>query len=302
MKTDTTCASCFIDDLEGALATTVSDPALRLEILRQAMAWLGEAFDCQRIPSYFITRVHRLLKERAGLEMPFRELREQCNHAGLAIRRRVARQLKGMDHPYDRLHMLVLWAIAGNHLDFRTVGTGYDLAVDPIAAQLAQIVDEGLAIDHTVRMLGIMLGRPRVLYLADNVGEIALDTLLVKELLRHDCQVTVAVKGGPITSDAVLEDAVAVGMDKLAPLILTGPDTLGLPLDEMSDAVRDELQRADLVLSKGQANYYACSELVGTMQPEFMCLLRTKCLVAARSLGLERARANVAVLLEKGSD
>ena len=248
MQTHTTCASCFIDDLEGALATTVSDPALRLEILREAMAWLGDEFDCQRIPSYYITRMHRLLKQRAGLEMPFRELREQCNRAGLAIRRRVARQLEGMENDDDRLRTLVLWAIAGNHLDFRTVGTGYDLAVDEITAQLAQIVDEGLAIDDTPQLMAITHGRPRVLYLADNVGEIALDTLLVKELLRHGCQVTVAVKGGPITSDAVLEDAVAVGMDKLAPLIVTGPDTLGLPLDETSDAVRNELQRADVAV------------------------------------------------------
>jgi uncharacterized protein with ATP-grasp and redox domains len=303
MKTHTTCASCFIHDLEGALATTVPDPALRIDILRQAMAWLGEEFDCQHIPSYYITRVHRLLKQRAGLEMPFRELREQCNRAGLAVRRRVARQLSGIEHDYDRLRTLVLWAIAGNHLDFRTIGTGYGLSVKHLYAQLAQIVDEGLAINAAPQLLAFAQLRSRVLYLADNVGEIALDTLLVKELLRHGCQVTVAVKGGPITSDAVLEDAQAVGMDKLVPLIVTGPDTLGLPLDEMSDAVRDELQRADLVLSKGQANYYACSELVGTVPPRILCLLRTKCLVAARSLGLDQPRANVAVLLgQDGSD
>jgi len=207
-----------------------------------------------------------------------------------------------MKHEYARMRTLILWAIAGNHLDFRTVGTGYDLRVKDLTAQLGQIVDEGLAINAAAQLLGLAYLRSRVLYLADNVGEIALDTLLVKELLRHGCQVTVAVKGGPITSDAVLEDAQAVGMDKLAPLIVTGPDTLGLPLDEMSDAVRDELQRADLVLSKGQANYYACSELAGTVPPRFLCLLRTKCLVAARSLGLDRPRANVAVLLENGSD
>jgi uncharacterized protein with ATP-grasp and redox domains len=248
MKTHTACASCFIHDLEGALATTVPDPALRLDILREAMAWLGDEFDGQHIPSYYITRLHRLLKQRAGLEMPFRELREQCNRAGLAVRRRVARQLSGIEHDYDRLRTLVLWAIAGNHLDFRTVGTGYGLSVKHLTAHLAQIVDEGLAINAAPQLLAFAQLRSRVLYLADNVGEIALDTLLVKELLRHGCQVTVAVKGGPITSDAVLEDAVAVGMDKLAPLIVTGPDTLGLPLDETSDAVRDELQRANVAV------------------------------------------------------
>jgi uncharacterized protein with ATP-grasp and redox domains len=111
----------------------------------------------------------------------------------------------------------------------------------------------------------------------------------------------VAVKGGPITSDAVWQDALDVGMDELAPLILTGPDTLGLPLDEMSRALSRELQRAEWVLSKGQANYYACSELALQLPAAIFCLLRTKCLVAAQSLGLDRARANVAALLPGNS-
>ena len=154
--------------------------------------------------------------------------------------------------------------------------------------------------DHTADLLIQVGQRPHVLYLADNVGEIALDTLLVSELLRHGCSVTVAVKGGPITSDAILEDAQCVGMDKLAPVILTGPDTLGLSLDEMSVAVGEELRKADLVLSKGQANYYACSELLGEISADIFCLLRTKCSVAARSLGLDQPRVNVAIWLNRG--
>ncbi len=301
MLTTPQCAPCIIDDLRGALETTVPDEAARLAILREAMAWLGEEFDTGRIPSYYITRVHRLLKQRAGMEMPFRELRQRCNQAGLAVRQQVAVELAGITDDLQRLRTLALWAIAGNHLDFRTVGTGYDLAVEDITAQLAAVVAQGLSIDHTPALLERVCARPRVLYLADNVGEIALDTLLVAELQRHGCQVTVAVKGGPITSDAVWQDAHDVGMDELAPLILTGPDTLGLPLDEMSPMLQSELQRAGLVLSKGQANYYACSELAPQLPGAVFSLLCTKCSVAAQSLGLDQRRANVAALLSGGN-
>jgi len=230
--------------------------------------------------------------------MPFRALRERCNAAGMAIRARVEQQLPTIQDDLERMRILVLWCIAGNHLDFRTVGTGYDLATDGIAAQLAAVVAEGLAIDHTPALLAHATQGLRTLYLADNVGEIALDTLLVTELQRHRCAVTVAVKGGPITSDAVRADAHAVGMDALAPVILSGQDTLGVPLDEMSTELRAELQCAEMVISKGQANYYACSELVHEYSAAFFCLLRTKCSVAAQSLGLTRPRANVAVEME----
>jgi len=300
MRTQLLCAPCIIDDLRGALETTVADEATRLVILREAMSWLGQEFDEQHIPSFYITRVHRLLKQRAGLVMPFRELRGQCNRAGLAIRSQVAAELAHITDDLARMRLLALWAIAGNHLDFRTVGTGYDLNVEDITAQLARVVAEGLCIDHSADLVRKARTGSRVLYLADNVGEIALDTLLVAELLRYGCQVTVAVKGGPITSDAVLSDAQYVGMDKLVPVILTGPDTLGLPLDEVSPDLHSELHRADLVVSKGQANYYACSELVRRLRVSFFGLLCTKCLVAAHDLGLDQARVNVAVWLGKG--
>jgi damage-control phosphatase, subfamily I len=297
MKTHLQCASCVIDDLRGALLTSVADEKLRLDILREALSWLGDTFDCDRIPSYYITRVHRLLKERAGLEMPFRELRDRCNQAGMAIREVVAERVRGTPDDLERLRLLTQWAIAGNHLDFRTVGTGYDLATSDITAQLETVIGEGLAVDHTLAFLQLARQAPRVLYLADNVGEIALDTLLVVELQRHGCSVTVAVKGGPITSDAVREDAHVVGMDKLAPVILTGPDTLGLSLDETSPDVARELHQAQLIISKGQANYYACSEVQHQVSARIMCLLRTKCQIAADSLNVHPARVNLAVLL-----
>jgi len=297
MRSQLRCASCIVDDLRGALETTVADERLRLPVLLEAMAWLGNEFNLERIPSYYITRVHRLLKERTGQDRPFAKLRRRCNAAGLDIRAHVADRLHGIKSQVERMQYLALWAIAGNHLDFRTVGTGYDLSTEDLLAQLEEIVSEGLAVNHTSALLASARRGGQVLYLADNVGELALDTLLVAEMQRYGCQVTVAVKGGPITSDAVWDDAHAVGMDKLAPIIQTGPDTLGLPLDEMSPQVLSALHAADLIVSKGQANYYACSELADGLRADVFCLVRTKCLVAASSLGLTRPWQNVAVLL-----
>jgi uncharacterized protein with ATP-grasp and redox domains len=267
MRTSLQCAACVIDDLRGALEDTVQDGEQRFSILAEAMEWLGSEFCSEAIPSYYITRVHRLLKRRTGLEVPFAELRVRCNEAGLSVASRVAHRLAEIDDDLARLRLLCLWAIAGNHLDFRTVGTGYALSPEQVEAQLAQVVEEGLTIDHIAALLEEIRRRPSVLYLCDNVGEIALDRLLIQELQRHGCAVTAAVKGGPITSDAVLADAQAVGLTELVPVILTGPDTLGLPLDEMV---------------------------------QVFCLLRTKCQPAAASLGWpDRSRINVAVWLGK---
>jgi len=298
MHTLPECAACFIDDLQGALEDLLVEPGERFSILAEALRWLAREFRPDPMPSYFITRLHRLLKARTGLTMPFAELRARCNEAGTAIAARVSAQLVDMDDDHLRLRSLCQWAIAGNHLDFRTVGTGYALSPQEIETQLIHVVREGLAIDHISQLLGLIRHQPRVLYLCDNVGEIALDRLLMEEVQRHGCAVTAAVKGGPIASDAVMADAVGVGLTQTAPVILTGPDTLGLPLDEMSTAVEDAVQAAQLVISKGQANYYALSEIHARLPSQVFCLLRTKCQPAAASLGYpNRRRISVAVLL-----
>jgi len=299
MKITLQCAPCIIDDLRGALEDTVEDRAQRLSILAEAMRWLGKEFRPNVVPSYCITGVHRILKRRTGLKMPFEELRARCNEVGISLAARVARRLSEAEDDLDRLRLFCLWAIAGNHLDFRTVGTGYTLSPEEIEAQLAQIVEEGLALDHTHALAEVIDDKPAVLYLCDNVGEIALDRLLVEEIQHHGCRVTAAVKGGPITSDAVLADAEAVGLTDVVPVILTGPDTLGLPPShEMSASLRAAFETASLIISKGQANYYALSELHGDLPGRVFCLLRTKCHPVAATLGFPgRSRINVAVLL-----
>ncbi len=294
------CVACIVDDLRGALEDTVKDQEQKLSILAEAVEWLGRELRPNAIPSYYITRVHRLLKKRTGLKVPFEALRTRCNEAGIAIASRIAQRLTTVEDNLARLQLLCLWAIAGNHLDFRTVGTGYALSPEEIEAQLARVVEEGLAIDHTGALAEAIRHQPRVLYLCDNVGEIALDRLLIEELQRCGCPVTAAVKGGPITSDAVLTDAQAVGLTELVPIILTGPDTLGLPLDEMSAPMEAALQAAELVISKGQANYYALSELYAELPGQVFCLLCTKCQPAATSLGCPgQSRISVVVGLNK---
>ncbi|HOG47772.1 MAG TPA: ARMT1-like domain-containing protein [Anaerolineae bacterium] len=298
MQSGLPCPACIIDDLRGALLDAVPDEDLRRSILREALRDLGVAFDYGRIPSVYITHVHRLLKARAGLAMPFRELRERCNDAGLQLAPRIKARADATADDLARFRLLAGWAIAGNHLDFRTVGTGYDLAPERIEAALQGVLSEGLARDDTAAILELVRRGPRVVYLADNVGEIALDALLIAELQRYGCPVTIAVKGGPITSDAISADAQAVGLDRLAPVITAGPDTLGIPIDgEMSPELRQALGQAELIIAKGQANYYALSELAPRLSAHAVSLLRTKCALAAEGLGLSAPRANAAALL-----
>ena len=296
MRTHLNCASCIIDDLCGALQLIPLEEKIKKEILKESFQFLAREFSTDKIPSYFITEAHRILKRISRIEIPFKERRDKCNQLGIEMAEKIALEAEGLEE-FERFSFLVNWAIASNHLDFRTVGTGYGFQMAEIIEELRDCLSEGLKIDRRAEILRTAKSSSKILYIHDNVGEIAFDKLLIKELRRYGASVTSALRGGPITSDATMEDGETVSLQEAASeIILAGPDTLGISLDEMSDQLKGELQTADLVIAKGQANYYALTEYRSKVPGKIACLFRTKCEIVSNDLG-ETGKINIAVLL-----
>ena len=296
MRTHLNCASCIMDDLCGALDLVPLKEEIKNEILKESFQFLAREFSTEKIPSYFITEVHRILKRISGIEIPFNERRDKCNQLGIKMAEKIALEAERLEE-FARFSFLVNWAIAGNHLDFRTVGTGYGFQMAEIIEELRACVSEGLRIDRRVEIFRKAKNSPEILYIHDNVGEIAFDKLLIRELRRYGSSVTSVLRGGPITSDATMEDGETVDLQEAASeIILAGTDTLGISLNEMSDQLKRELQTADLVIAKGQANYYALTEYRSKVPGKIACLFRTKCEIVSNDLG-ETGKINVAILL-----
>ena len=296
MRSHLNCAGCIIDDLCGALQLIPLEEKTKQEILRESFQFLAREFSTEKIPSYFITEVHRILKRISGIEIPFKERRDKCNQLGIEMTAKINLEAEGLEES-ERFSFLVNLTIASNHLDFRTVGTGYGFQMAKIIEELRTCIREGLKIDQIAEILQIAKSSLKILYIHDNVGEIAFDKLLIKELRRYGASVTSVLRGGPITSDATIEDGETVGLQEAASkIILAGPDTLGISLHEMSDQLKRELQPADLVIAKGQANYYALTEYKPKVPGEIACLFRTKCELVTNELG-ETGKINVAILL-----
>ena len=300
MKREDACLPCVLDDLIGALDLLALDDRVRADVVREARAFLDATFPENRIPSFYITGVHRILKQVSGIEVPFRELRDTCNRVGSEIASAVGEEIRALPGP-ERFRTLCLWAVAGNDLDFRTVGVGYGFGADEIRGMLEKKVNEGFSVDQVGRIEEILTGAGRIVYVPDNVGEIAFDRLLVEHLREGGAHVTMPYRGGPITSDATEEDFLAVGLDRAADEIIpAGPDTLGISFEEMSPELRTALGRADAVLTKGQANFYAFDEHRDEVAAPICSLLTTKCDIVSLKLG-KKGRLNVAMVLSEGA-
>ncbi len=301
MRAVPACLTCVLGDVYVAARQVAADEATALQVVRDAMTFLGESFGYDRVPSYYITQVHRILKQDTGVPVPFAESRQALNRIALALAAELATEAARREGQ-DRFKFLAAWALAGNSLDSRTVGIGYDFSPEKTRQHLQSYVDRGFAIDHVDRLYARVRKKPHILYIHDNVGEIALDALLIRELRGQGCHVTSALRGGPITSDATMEDGLAVGLDGVADrLILAGPDTLGISWEEMSADLRDAMQASALIIAKGQANYYVLSEHRREIPGEVFCLFTIKCQPVADVLGIQPKQA-VGIFLEKSGD
>ena len=291
------CYPCILDDLAGAIELLRIDPESAPVIMHKTTEFLAREGKKRKPPSYYITAAHRILKRETDIEEPFEELRKQTNEIGVEIAARIKAEISKLKNT-DRFRKLVLWCVVANHLDFRTAGTGYAFNPSGIYTLLKKELRRGLAVDMVEEFRQAVRKAKTILYIHDNVGEIAIDALLIEELRRMGAVVTSALRGGPITSDATMKDGRAVGLFEVADkVIMAGPDTLGISLEEMSDELAAALKTSDLVIAKGQANYYVLSEYTEKHLKQVVYLFSTKCDPVAEKFGL-RGKKNIVWLNE----
>ncbi len=292
MKVKARCGYCLLYRGYREILRATEDEALRLEVIRELLSLLGRLLTPEAVPAWIGTQRDRLIRRMTGCPDPYKKEKRRANELALRLLPRVERIIEEAE-PDDRLREACRIACLGNIIEYDVPGHSHD-----IEEALARLRREYLHIDDTDRFRELLRPGSRVLLLTDNAGEIAFDRLLVRELRLLGCHVTVAVKGGPCLNDATIEDAEAVGMIQEADkVITTGVDAVGIDLSEASEEFREIFHSADIIISKGMANWETLTEYEAPAPILF--LLRAKCEPVADSLGVP-LRSNVAKLVDRG--
>ena len=295
MKVGAECALCLFKRGYAEILEATEDDSLRLKALEALFKLLAENFKPTSVPAEVGTMRERLIKRVTGNPDPYAKKKRLSNEAALKVLPLAERMISEANSPEDRFRRACLCAIVGNVMEFDI--PGHDPHLEEIGSLLRR-AEEELAIDDISRAQEIAGESSLILYLTDNAGEIALDTLLVRELKNLGPRVIVAVKGEPVYNDATMEDALYVGMDKVADsVITTGTDAIGLSLKECSREFLELYEAADLVVAKGMGYAETITEFE-VSQPHLL-LLRTKCMNVAKYFGVERDRNVAKVLLPR---
>jgi len=260
--------------------------------MRSLLRLIAESFDPKSVPSVLGTMRDRTVREATGNSDPCAERKRISNQRALEIVPIAEKIISAERSASMRLRKACLYAIAGNVIEFDI--PGHEFAFSDLN-RLLQDGEKDLVIDDIAEAYGIVKDSSLIIYLTDNAGEIALDTLFVRELKRTGPKVVVAVKDKPVLNDATLDEARHVGMHEIADsLITTGTDTMGLSLEECSKDFLNYYDSADLVIAKGMAYAETITEI--DLASPHLLLLRTKCSNVARYFGVEKNK-NVAKLL-----
>jgi len=274
MKVFPECIPCLLSRVLYEARLSTNDITTQLKAQEAAVKALCNAGIDGPI-ALLSTDVHRAVYRVLGDDDPYREVKRLANATAVKLLPTVRSNIQMSDNPF---RSAVIAAIIGNTFDFGVLG--FDVATDNFEREVATIYQHGLDIDDTDAIKKLIKD---VVYVADNVGEIVYDGLLIEQLRALGGRVTLVVRGGNILTDATIDDVWEFGLDKVADRVLTtGSNAIGIKLDEVSAELRDILPRASLIIAKGMANYEMLSEY--PFRP-VAYLMRVKCAPVAESVG-----------------
>jgi len=292
LKVELRCISCILNRGYLQIQEATDDKALQFKTLSAILRFLAEEFKPTATPAYLGTKRDRLIRKITGNPDPYKQKKQLSNKKALEVVPLAKSIISKETSPELRFRKACLSAIVGNIMEFDIPDNPFNFTD---LEKLIQQAEKDLALDEIPQIFNKAKKAKRVLYLTDNAGEIALDTLLVQELKNLGAHVTVAVKAGPILNDATLEDAQIVGMDKVADeVISTGSDAVGLFPEDCSDEFLDVYNSVDLVVAKGMGHAETLTEL--QLPVPHALLLRTKCCTVASHLNVDIGK-NVANIL-----
>ncbi len=262
---------CFVTQGLRAARLSTDDPALQQAAIDEVFNRM-RGLDLQLTPAKLSDVVYAAVRDITGVADPFAQTKRETNQRAMRMAPELRERAEASPDPF---HTAVKIALVGNVIDLG-ISRPFDLERD-----VENILQEELTIDDYDAFANLLDNCNQLLYICDNSGEIAFDTRLIEKLKTH-CNVTAAVKSGPVINDATMADAREVGLTDMVKVIETGAAAIGIDWPNSSDQFRKSFQTADIIIAKGQGNYETLNE--NNLTPKIFFLLKVKCPIVAEAL------------------
>jgi len=275
MKLAPGCYECLRRLIHQAAGLATDDVSLKKRAISEAMKTLDDEFSYSQLSLGIAAEIHKIVREVTDNPDPYRATKEREMTLVKELYPEVLLRAKRSNLYEDELRGCLQLAAAANALDFfKELGSIRDDIREPVS----------FVLDDSEQLEAKLKNASRVLYLADNAGELYFDLPLVKWMKRF-AQVTYVVKPSPVQNDLTLEDVMRSGLEaEFGRVMSTGVASPGIVFSLASAQFKREFESADFVFAKGMGHYEALSEL--SPKGRFFYCLKAKCQPVADSLGV----------------
>lgn len=293
MKVKPLCASCLLNRCIEETRLVQLNAEGSFKVVEAFLKILAKEFNANAIPSKLGTERELLIQRISGNPDPYKQHKLNANKEALKLLPSLLKRIEFLP-PKEALNEAVKIAIAGNSMEWGVLEHKFKLTDLPKSIRSIEI-----AVDDTPLLSKLIeKGNRKVLYLADNAGEIALDIPLLKALRDLGCKTTLVIKSAPIANDATWEDAEQTSANSYADKTVdAGKPTIGLFLDECSNSFLEVYKKSDVIIAKGMGHLESLTEY-RLEKPHFF-LLMAKCTPIAEFLGIKRGYGIIKMIKNK---
>lgn len=269
MKISLDCIPCIVNNFLKLLKEDLIPEKTKEPAMRRLLEFMSQA-DYRQSPPVLGREIHKMIRQELNNPDPYLEIKAKYNRMLLNMYPEFKEMIAHSDDQFDTAMRL---AIAGNVIDF-----GSQVQLD-ILETIDRVKNANFAIDDSRQLKEDLKSATTILYIGDNCGEIVLDKLFLENIRVKNAYF--AVRGGPVINDITTDDALMVGMDKIAQIITTGDNSPGVVWETTSDEFKQVFNRADVIISKGQGNLEGLIDVPGNIYFLFV----SKCDLIAERVG-----------------
>lgn len=272
------CISCLTKKYMDKYPVNATEEQ-KVEFSRRVLKLISEAPLSLSAP-VLVRSINDIRREMFDYEDEFVEEKAHFNELMLEWEEEIAGWIEASAEP---LKLALQLAMTGNYIDFGAVKSVEEKYLsDALRNSNQRLVDE----KGFCALQDDLENAQKVVYITDNCGEIVLDKLFIKEILKQypHLEISVIVRGGAVLNDAQLEDAKQVGLTELVTVLDNGNNIAGTWLPEVSEPAKQRIDEADVIIAKGQANFETLRGCEMNVYYIFLC----KCEMFARQFGVEK--------------
>ncbi len=229
---------------------------------------------------YLNALILRELNSILGFDDIYFDIKKEYNKFIMSMEDEIFEEIQNSE---DRILAGLKYAMAGNFIDF---GAMDEVDICKLKEIIKSAGYQKIDIQEYKEFLDELEKAENIVYILDNAGEIVFDKMFIKIIkeVYPDIEIDAIVRGKPVYNDVTMTDAREVGLCEVVNVIENGTDIPGTQLNKINLKAKKAIDRADLIIAKGQGNFETLAGCGKNIFYIFLC----KCNLFTERFNLEK--------------